>query len=362
MTQVAFHRKYRPTTLDRVIGQEKIVTRLRGMLSSGKLPSAIAFFGPPSAGKTTLGRCVAHGLNELPVEKQTDYKEVDAADERGVDAVRDLIRNSRFRPQRNKRIILIDEAQQIVSNQVAAQALLKTLEEPSPDTLWIICSMEPEKFGTTRTGKAILSRCTQFILQEPSESDLLKQAVRIAKGEGMSYAMDEERTVLKALVRGCNREMRTLANLMQALQQYYEGLDKKPKKLGTEHLADLISSVESPDDELAADLMIGLYSKQYAAVQRALLDVSDPYSFVKKCAWIAAFMLNVAVVGKHKKIWWSNANRKVHGATKNLKLNLGTLAAVNATMVRIQGQATSFAVPATDLMSSELYFLMDKLK
>lgn len=358
LVQNALHLKYRPKTLDKVIGHENATTRLNGMLKSGKLPSAIAFFGPPSAGKTTLGRCVASAING---QLNADYKEVNAADERGIDDVRELIKTSKFRPQSKKRIILIDEAHQLVSNNAAAQTLLKSLEEPAPHTLWIICSMEPSKFAST-VGKAILSRCTQFVLEQHGNTDLLKQAVRIARGEEMTYVLDEEKTALKQLVRNCNGEMRTLANLMQSLQQYYDGLEKKPKLLSKEHLADVISSTETADDKLAVQMMIGLYSNKYAMVQRALLDVADPFSFVKKVCWIASFMLNVAVIeGRHPKVWWSQSNREVHTKTKSLNLTLGTLAMVNATLIKVQSQSLSFQVPATDLLSSECYFLIKNI-
>lgn len=360
-SQVAFHLKYRPKTLKSVIGHENVVTRIQGILNSGKMPSAIAFFGPPSAGKTTLARCLATAINEKAIEQMQDYKEVNAADERGIDDVRELVKISKFRPQSNRRIIVIDEAHQLVSNNAAAQTLLKPLEEPSKGTMWILCSMEPAKFSST-VGKAILSRCTQFVLEPHTNADLLKQAVRIARGEEMDYVLTEDKVELKALVRNSNGEMRTLGNLMQSLQQYYDGLPKKPKVLDKEHLAQVISSTESSDDRLAVSLMVGLYSLKFAQVQRALLDVQDPFMFIKKIANISSFLLNMAVVeGRHSKIWFNSSNKEVLNKTKNLNLTLGTLAAVHARIVKIQGQSATFQVPATDICSSELFYLIREL-
>jgi DNA polymerase-3 subunit gamma/tau len=356
------HQKYRPTRLDRVIGQEVAVTRIRGMIETGKIPSAIAFFGPPSSGKTTLGRVIGVEINGRSISKQQDFKEVNAADERGIDDVRELIRLSKYRPMLKKRIILIDEAHQLVSNNPAAQTLLKTLEEPSKNTLFIICSMEPEKFNS-KVGKAILSRCTQFVLEPHTNADLMKQALRIVKGEQLSYLMTEDKSLLKALIRNSNQEMRTLANLMQSAQQYYDGLKVKPTTLTKAQISEVFSSTESADDKLAVDVMVGIYSMKFAAIQRALLDVADQFQFVKKLMWASSFMLNVAVLKgeKHPKLGWWGINREVHTKTKTLSLSLGTLAAVNARLIRVSSQATTFQVPATDLLSSELYYLIKSL-
>ena len=141
-------------------------------------------------GKTTLARALATELNSKPAEKQQDYQEINGTDQRSIEDMRNLIQVSKFKPSGKKRIIVIDEAQGVLTNAPAAAALLKPLEEPSPDTLWILCSMDPTKFGSGN-GKAIANRCTQFVLEPHSNGELLKQALRIAKGERMRY-VDKE--------------------------------------------------------------------------------------------------------------------------------------------------------------------------
>jgi DNA polymerase-3 subunit gamma/tau len=358
------YNKYRPTTLDRIIGHEAAVTRLRGMIKSGKVPNAIAIFGPTSVGKTTLARAFAADVNGKPALRQMDYKEVNAATQKGIDDMRDLERLSKFRPQGNRRFLAIDESQMLLTNAQAVNALLKPLEEPSKRTTWLILSMEPTKFKSTEHGRAILNRCTQIVLQPHTEADLMKQALRIAKGERMTYVLDEQRRIIKQVVQNAGGEMRTLANLMGTLQQYYEGLEKKPKLLKTEHIGDVLSTTDAADDALAVRVMIGVYTLQYKQVVRALLEVQDPFMFLKRLQWISAFMLNNAALegAKHRKVWWTPAHREVHAKTKESALTLATLARVNASLVRCQTTAGAFQTPATDLLAAELYFLMQDLR
>jgi DNA polymerase III gamma/tau subunit len=354
----ALHLKYRPQNLSEVFGQEAVVTRLRGILNSGKLPNALAFFGPPSAGKTTLARCIAAEFNEKPVAQQQDFKEINAGSQRGIEDVRDLEKISKFRAFSKKRFIVIDEAHQLLSNNAAANALLKPLEEPAKDTCWIICSMEPTKFSTT-TGKAILKRCTQFLLTPPTNADLLKQAMRIAKGENMRYLADPDKALLKAIVREADQDLRVLANLLQGVQQFYDGLEDKPKLLTAEDIGTVVSTIESSDDDLAQQFLTGLYTKDFASCQLALLDVGDPFQFMRKVVWMSQFLVNVTVLNgeKHSKVWFSTANKAMLAQVKKLGLKLADLGEINARLIRIHGQAMTFALPATDLLAAEAWFI-----
>lgn len=355
-----FHTQYRPRTFDQAIGHEAIVTRLRGIVTSKKFPSALMFIGPPSAGKTTLARCFAAEVNQVEnVENHPDYIEINAGSERSIDDIRSIVQTSKFRPRTNKRIIVIDEAQALVGNPAAASALLKPLEEPSKDTIWILCTMDPDKFKSI-TGKAMQKRCNQFILQEHTSSDMLKQAVRIAKAEKMTYVLDEERLLLKAIVKGSQGEMRTLANQMESVQQYYEGLTKKVKLLDKEAIGTVLSSTETSDDKLAATVLLAIYAGQFKVVQRSLLDIQEGFMFVTKLLWMNNYILNTAVLegARHRKVWSSPAGYALKKEADRLKVSLGTLAATNAMLVETKAVAATFATSPEELLSARIYKLI----
>jgi DNA polymerase III gamma/tau subunit len=357
MSHTGFHLQYRPKNLSRVIGHEAAVTRLQGMVKSGKVPTAIAFFGPSGSGKTTLARAFAADINGLKsIGESRDYMEVNASAQKTMEDVAKWRQTARFKPQHQKRVIVIDEAQGLLSNGQAANAFLKDLEEPPANTLFILCSMEPAKFSASETGRAFLKRCNQFVLEEHTTKDLLKQAKRIAKAEAMKYVMDDEDKLLTEVAKSVT-DMRSLANTMEALQQYWEGLEDKPKRLKAENINQVLKSTESADDELAYRAMLAVYQGQFKVLMRCLLDVQDDFHFVTKLHWMNSAVLNNMVLEgrNHRKAWTSKYGQQLRKDAAELKITLGQLAAINATIIEAKAQAATFQMPATDLLSAKLY-------
>lgn len=352
MTITSLHRKYRPETLDEVIGHEQIVTRLKGMVSSKKYPNAIMFAGATSAGKTTLARALASGINGVDSFDKlgNDYLEVNCSDKRTIDDVRTIVERARYKPQRVKRIIVLDEVQGLISNSAAAAALLKPLEEPTSSTLWILCTMDPSKF-TTGNGRAIANRCTQFVLERHEKEALRKQAIRILKAERMAYARD----LIDDIVEYSNGEMRSLANIIEGVQQYYSGLTKKPKRLKPEAISSVLKGGVTRDEELVVKVLTGIYTAKFAQAQAALLDVTDGVRFINLLLQGNAFLMNLQVIGKHPKIWWTPTNRELHQATKSLKITLGALAATNENLVKAKALINNFTVTAEEALSAYIY-------
>ncbi|MBR1939114.1 DNA polymerase III subunit gamma/tau, partial [Candidatus Saccharibacteria bacterium] len=190
----ALYRRYRPKTLDEVIGQPQITDILKKSLQSGKISHAYLFVGPRGCGKTSVARIFAHEINHFPYELEDEYLdiiEIDAASNTGVDNIRDLREKAIIAPAKGKyKIYIIDEVHMLSKS--AFNALLKTLEEPPEHVVFIMATTDAQKVPITITSR---SQVHTFKLADPST--MLDHLKKIAKAE--KFNIDEE--ALKIIVR-----------------------------------------------------------------------------------------------------------------------------------------------------------------
>jgi len=196
-------RKYRPQKFDDLVGQEILVRILTNSILQNRISHAYLLTGVRGIGKTTSARLIAMSLNcenrtsescepcgqcdpciSVREDRNLDVIEMDAASKTGVDDIREIIDNIKYKPVNNKyKIFIIDEVHMLSKN--AFNALLKTLEEPPPHVKFIFATTEVKKIPIT-----IISRCQRFDLHRVDNKDLTAHLMNVAKKEKIKIAND----------------------------------------------------------------------------------------------------------------------------------------------------------------------------
>ena len=226
-------RKYRPQTFQDVVNQEHVKTTLENAITQNRIGHGYIFSGQRGTGKTTVARILARCLNcvegptaapcgvcascrEITAGGTVDVIEIDAASNRGINEMRELRENVRYRPARDRyKVFIIDEAHQITSE--AFNALLKTIEEPPEWVVFVLCTTEAHKIPAT-----IASRCQHFSFRSVEFDDLIARMSWICGQEGIE-AEPEALAVLAQAGEGSVRD--SLSALDQAIACCGQKLD-----------------------------------------------------------------------------------------------------------------------------------------
>src|SRR5215207_4440480 len=223
----SLYRKYRPQSFDsdELVGQEHIVRTLQNAVRLDRVAHAYLFSGPRGTGKTTTARVLTKAINclhedpgqrpcnacpncrAINVGSSPDIIEIDAASNRGIDDIRDLRERVRYAPaQLRSKVYIIDEAHQITG--AAANAFLKTLEEPPAHTRFILATTDPEELLPT-----IVSRCQRFDFRRVSADAIVRRMQTVAGLEGLSVEPD----ALRLIARHATGSLRDALGLLEQL-------------------------------------------------------------------------------------------------------------------------------------------------
>ena len=225
MSYLVLARKYRPRNFSEMVGQSHVVQALGNALSTGRLHHAYLFTGTRGVGKTTVSRILAKSLNCTGIDGQggitaepcgvcdacrdidsgrfVDYTELDAASNRGVDEIAQLLEQAVYKPVVGRfKVFMIDEVHMLTNT--AFNAMLKTLEEPPEYLKFVLATTDPQKVPAT-----VLSRCLQFNLRPMAPETVLEHLVQVLATENVPA----EPQALRLLSRAARGSMRDALSL-----------------------------------------------------------------------------------------------------------------------------------------------------
>jgi len=235
MSYQVLARKYRPRSFDTLVGQEHVVRALTHALEQQRLHHAYLFTGTRGVGKTTLSRILAKSLNcrgadgnggitaqpcgvcdacvAIDAGRFVDYIEMDAASNRGVDEMAQLLEQAVYAPSNARfKVYMIDEVHMLTNH--AFNSMLKTLEEPPEHVKFILATTDPQKIPVT-----VLSRCLQFNLKQMPPGHIISHLDNILGQEGIEF----EAPALRLLAQGAHGSMRDALSLTDQAIAYAAG-------------------------------------------------------------------------------------------------------------------------------------------
>ncbi len=278
-TYINLARKYRPQVILDLVGQEALVQTLSNAFKLNRIAHAFMLTGVRGVGKTTTARIIAKALNctgidgkgnitlnpcgvcenciSITEDHNMDVIEMDAASKTGVDDVREIIENSKYKPVSARyKVFIIDEVHMLSKN--AFNALLKTLEEPPSHLKFIFATTEIRKVPIT-----VLSRCQRFDLKRVSTEDLTKHLARICSKESVDF----ENEGLFLIAKSANGSVRDSLSLLDQAIVYADKNIQENKIIemlgqgAKEDIYNLFLSIVNKDNKKSFELINSQYEK-----------------------------------------------------------------------------------------------------
>ena len=272
-----------------MIGQKHIIKALTNEISSETVSHAYLFTGPRGSGKTTLARLLAKAVNcenrkngdyepcnkcssclEIDKGKAIDLIEIDAASNRGIDDIRSLKDGIEFAPTKSRyKVIIIDECHQLSKD--AANALLKTLEEPPSHVIFVLATTESNKMITT-----IISRCQRFDFKMLNMKEILEKLKIICKNEKAKI----KESALELIAANAGGSIRDAESMLDQVLGYGAVLNKE--KISKDDVNNLLGLIDFQSVSQLIDFLLEKKIKEAIEYLNEILERGkDPQQFVK---------------------------------------------------------------------------------
>jgi DNA polymerase-3 subunit gamma/tau len=297
----SLYRRHRPGSFDEVVGQQHVVRTLRNAVEQGKVHHAYLFVGSRGTGKTSMAKILARSLNcerggptvtpcgecesclAIAAGTSIDVIEMDAASNRSVDDVRELRERVAYAPAGGRwKVYILDEAHMLTKE--AWNAFLKTLEEPPPNTVFVLATTESHKVMAT-----IADRCQRFDFQRPSLEQISEVLERVADAEGIEMEAGATAMIARAASGSFRDALGTLDQLVA-----YGG---REVSLGA--VVELIGAVEA---ELLFETLDAVIAEDpkgaLLAVERMARSGRDPAQFARDLLGHLRHLLVIRAVGE----------------------------------------------------------------
>ena len=280
-TYVPLYRKYRPQTFHDLIGQENIVNALSNAIKLKKIAHAYLLCGPRGTGKTSSARILAKSLNckegptlspcgkcpscqDIMNSVPVDVIEIDAASNRSVEDTQAILEKIQYVPVNGRyKIYVIDEVHMLTNH--AFNALLKTLEEPPENVIFILATTEPHKVLET-----IISRCQRFDFRRITTDDIVKRLEYIAKEESINISTEALYSIAKNSAGGMRDALALLDQISvlgQNKQIEIEDINELLGKISYEMLFEITDCVLNSSSEKSIEIIDKIYNKGNEPIQ-----------------------------------------------------------------------------------------------
>lgn len=258
---MSLYLKHRPDNWSKVIGNQEVINSIQNMLKKENHPHSYLLTGGTGCGKTTIARIMASELGCVGM----DYAEVDSADFRGIDTIREIRKNSQYKPMEGRcRVWVIDECHKMTND--AQNALLKILEDTPGHVYFILCTTDPQKLISTIKG-----RCSTFQVNPLPDSEMFRLLRKITVAEG--ERLDKE--VFDQIIQDALGHPRNAIQVLEQVLNVEPGLRLETARRRAEEQSEVIALcralVGKAPWKVIAKILTGLKQQEPESIRRMVI-------------------------------------------------------------------------------------------